>query len=404
MTHITDSTPITATMPSVSSYLTSYGISPGMMRAATPSISTFSTTSYYLTNQGVLEQCSPTVPPCNFTYIHNGRAYNVDEYNSMIQNETVARAQPLLFSNSGDMVASFRALANRTSGIADAATFLAARAAQYSYDSIQIDLEPSCWAQNASACQWPVLQDRLRFVRFLNATADALHDAAGASLAVAVGNDPESQCTAPQATKCKAAGDDYAVACERDEWSVDECNCCAYYIGWFDLDLLCSHSRVARIVNMDTYQAAPWNRSAFLGAVRWYTSHGCDSRRTSIGLLVDEAETAASAADIVAAIESLPSSLGVVAPTRLDFWANMWQQPAGLPVWASPLRRFQSPPRPLLPRWVWYAGVGGAVTVGAACLAGLATHLARKRCYAARGTAARRLSGPLLDAHAENDE
>ena len=108
-------------MPSVSSYLTSYGISPGMMRAATPSISTFSTTSYYLTNHGVLEQCSPTVPPCNFTYVRNGRTYNVDEYNAMIQNETVARAQPLLFSNSGDMVASFRALANRTSGIADAA-------------------------------------------------------------------------------------------------------------------------------------------------------------------------------------------------------------------------------------------------------------------------------------------
>jgi hypothetical protein len=321
---------------SVSSYLTS-SIDAASISNALSAIDMFSSTSYFLNSTGQIEACGPTIAPCNWT------SGDVEQFNAAVQRETGAVAQPLVFSNSGDMVRHFRRLLDRTNGMVEAGAFLAARAVRYNYSLLQLDLEPSCWAENASACEWPSLGgDALAYVQFVNATSDALA-AVGAKLTVAVGNWPGGQCTPPQEAACNGAGDAYATACEAGAWPVDTCNCCAYYRGWFALDQLCA-SRAARIVNMDTYQDAPFNESAFFLAIDWYIAHGCAPERTSIGLLVDEAHTPAHAAAVLSAVGRTGSV------PAIDIWANLWQQPTQLAAWKRGLETF----RGVAPALFWW--------------------------------------------------
>lgn len=381
-----------------SSYLADYFPPPNVIAAQLPALNSFSTTTWYLTMNGTVRPCASDVDTCNFTY--PGLSIP-DEYNREVQRQTDAIAQPLLFSNSGNMVACFRAIMARPTGVDEFASYLGLRAATYGYSGIQLDLEPSCWASNASECEWPIAQDRHDYIALLNATADALREQADADLYVAVGNYPLSQCTAAQAASCDSAGGDaYATYCKAGSWDVDLCNCCAFYRGWFDLDALCRHSRVTTIVNMDTYQDAPFNRNAFLNAIDWYTSHGCPPSRTSIGLLATEASDAPNATEILSLILNLSSITGLEAPTRLDFWNNLWTAQS-LEVWAEPLVRYREAAshdaKPLLPAWAWYA-ISSTVST-AVGLAIFFTVLRRRR------TSKRKASRePLMPAAAREDE
>ena len=235
----------------VSSYCTNGGCPLGDMQNAIGALNAFSITSYYVALAGEIQPCSPAVAACNWT---DG---DVGEANRLRQQASGALAQPLVFSNSGDMVRAFSALVSRPDGIELAAEYLSNQASANGYRRVQLDLEPSCWATNASACRWPRRAEAVAYVRFVNATADAL-SASGASLSVAVGTWPVGQCKPEQYALCGTAGaaeDAWATACESGAWAVDVCNCCAYAYpyGFYRLPELCA-SRAATIVNMDTYQ------------------------------------------------------------------------------------------------------------------------------------------------------
>ena len=117
----------------------------------------------------------------------------------------------------------------------------------------QLDLEPSCWASNASSCAWPSRADAASYVAFLadlraalrpppetSATtaaprADAEDRSRRASavpptrLTVAAAGYPVTQCDGgfAQAASCAESGaaDGYPAACESGAWNVSECNC-----------------------------------------------------------------------------------------------------------------------------------------------------------------------------------
>ena len=265
--------------PVVSSYCASGGCPPTAVAANLSAISAFSTLAYYVERDGSLQTCGPTYPACTWD------VGDVDKFNAQTAASTGAAPQPLVFSNSGDMVAAFRALAKMPASIAAAAQFLAVRAARYGYARVQLDLEPSCWDANASACEWPTLADARAYAGFVDAAAAALDAANGATVSVAAGSYPGSQCLPAEYEQCTAAGDDYEAQCVSGAWDVSTCNCCAY-VTWFALEPLCG-TRAAAIINMDTYQQSPVNYSAFDGAVAWYHESACNGR-VAIGLLAGE--------------------------------------------------------------------------------------------------------------------
>ena len=124
--------------PVVSSYCSSGGCPPTAVAANLSAISAFSTLAYYVERDGSLQTCGPTYPACTWD------VGDVDKFNAETAASSGAAPQPLVFSNSGDMVAAFRALAKTPASIAAAAQFLAVRAARYGYARVQLDLEPSC--------------------------------------------------------------------------------------------------------------------------------------------------------------------------------------------------------------------------------------------------------------------
>jgi len=312
---------------SVSSYCTDDCVSPQGVDENTGAINAFSTTSYYVTIEGELADCNSEYPACNWTSMGS-----VDVFNAAVQAETGAFAQPLLFSNSGDMVQAFRALWTSSDGIGRAASFLADRVAAFNYSRVQLDLEPSCWAASPTECDWPNSTDAHAYVELVNASADALAPL-GSGVAVCVGNWPGGQCDPSNYTSCEAAGDAYVHECESGAWDMGACNCCAY-VRFYALTELCA-SRAELIVNMDTYQNAPFNQTAFEEAVEWYTSHGCPPERTGIGLLTGEATDSSAAAAVLAAARAAGAM-------EIDIWANLWTQPEALATWDAPLRTFLS--------------------------------------------------------------
>ena len=345
-----------------SSYCTNHGCHEHVISESTRAVNGFSTTSYYVALDGHLTPCGPEYGACNWTSAFG----DPDEFNSAVRRATGAVAQPLAFSNSGDMVQAFRALVAAPSGIDSAAAFLSDRAARYNYTRMQLDLEPSCWAGDASECEWPTSDDADNYVRFINATADALAPV-GAGVAVAVGNWPGGKCTPLNYTSCVAAGDNYTARCRAGEWSVGSCNCCAY-VTFFALEQICA-SRAATIVNMDTYQDAPFEPQAFHDAMHWYLEHGCAPEKMAIGLLTGEATDAAGAAEVLNAVGRYP---GVV---ELDIWANIWAQPAALATWVAPLEGFLDGPSPTshrFPAWLGFVLSG--------CVAGMLLVLILELC------------------------
>lgn len=287
----------------------------------TGSLNAVSATTYYIASTGELSACSDSYGACNFSHVR--------EFNAEILANTSAVIQPLVFSNSGNMVQAFRALMKR--GVQIAADFLMEEAITYGYQRVQLDLEPSCWDANASQCQWPTAEDARSYVRLVNATADALSKV-GADCSIAVGNYPLSQCTVQQYDQCSAAGDVlYAAYCTSGAWTVDVCNCCAY-LYFYALSDLCA-SRAAKIVNMDTYQSRPTNISLFYASIDWYTSHGCTVDRLSIGLLTNQANCTEEVTTLLDAVRGRGIS-------AVDLWANLWGQPELLDAWLSPLESF----------------------------------------------------------------
>ena len=310
--------------PAVSSYCSSGGCPPAAVAANLSAISAFSTLAYYVERDGSLQTCGPTYPACTWD------VGDVDKFNAQTAHDTGAAPQPLVFSNSGDMVAAFRALAKTPASIAAAAQFLAVRAARYGYARVQLDLEPSCWDANASACEWPTITDARAYAGFVDAAAAALDAANGATVSVAAGSYPGSQCLPAEYEQCTAAGDDYEAQCVSGAWDVSTCNCCAY-ITWFALEPLCG-TRAAAIINMDTYQQAPVNYSAFDGAVAWYEESAC-AGRVAIGLLAGEVADEDDAARVVRAAAAAASA------GEIDIWANLWGA-STREAWAPALRAF----------------------------------------------------------------
>ena len=335
----------------VSSYCTG-GCTSDMLRHTLSAINAFSVTSFYISDQGSVMPCNDQYSACNWT---DG---NVSEANTVLQ-ATGARAQPLLFSNSGNMVRAFRALVAAPGGMAAAAEALEQHVMAYNFARVQLDLEPSCWAANASQCQWPNRTDALNFVAFINATADALAKT-GADVSVAVGAWPESQCTSAQYVACQLPGV-YPAGCTSGATEVATCNCCAYTAGWFDVPALCA-SRAAAIVNMDTYQNAPANLTAFRAALDWYSAQGCAPARLAVGLLADEAATVQEADAVIDAV----MAAGVV---EMDIWADLWQQSSRLEAWRPALQRFLDGAPPPATRLAvpWACIAIGLGVVGVVC-------------------------------------
>ena len=203
----------------VSSYCTSQsGCSLPLLRDSLPSVNTFSITSYYLAAEGTLQLCDNTYAPCNWTW-----QSRVTDASMAMQMNSGLVAQPLVFSNSGDMVRSFRKLAALQSGFELQAAYLRDQSNYYNFRRIQLDLEPSCWAKNASSpgCEWPTHTDANNYVRFVNVTAEALATV-GAEVSVAVGAWPKGQCTATQEAACTSGG--YPSSCESGAWPVSLCS------------------------------------------------------------------------------------------------------------------------------------------------------------------------------------
>ena len=108
-----------------SSYCSSGGCPAAAVAANLSSLNAFSTLAYYVAANGTLGTCNPDYAACTWT---DGE---VDAFNEHTARATGAAPQPLVFSNSGDMVSSFRALVARPDGVAEAARFLAERAKKY---------------------------------------------------------------------------------------------------------------------------------------------------------------------------------------------------------------------------------------------------------------------------------
>jgi len=147
------------------------------------------------------------------------------------------------------------------------------------------------------------------------------------------------------------------------------------------LEQLCA-SRADLIVNMDTYQDAPFNASAFDAAVGWYTAHGCPPERTAVGLLVGEATDAEAAAAVLAAARATGAK-------EIDLWANLWGQAAALDAWRAPLQGFLASepagctdgvalPWLCVPVWGVAAAAGGACALLTAAAAALAVRRRRR--------------------------
>ena len=314
------------------------------------SLNAVSATTYYVALSGVLTPCSDSYGACNFSHVR--------EFNADVLANTSAGIQPLVFSNSGNMVQAFRAMVKR--GVHEAAVYLMEEARKYGYQRVQLDLEPSCWEANASQCEWPTAEDARNYVALVNATADAL-STVGADCSVAVGNYPGAQCTVPQYDQCSAAGDvSYATYCTSGVWSVDVCNCCAY-LYFYALSDLCA-SRVASIVNMDTYQNKPTNFSLFSASIDWYTSHGCTAERLSIGLLAGQANTTDEATALLDAVRERGVS-------SVDLWANLWGQPELLDAWQTPLASFLDARQDGDDGSPWVDAIGCGATVAVLVLA-----------------------------------
>ena len=216
--------------------------------AAVTSINAFSISSYYVSLAGSLERCSSSYSACNWTG-------DVGIENARIQAATGAHAQPLVFSNSGDMVKAFRALTARPNGISAAAQYLGSEASTFGYRRVQLDLEPSCWARNASDCAWPRPEDALNYVRFVNATADAF---APLKASARRGTWPEGQCSRalfgarPHQTRGHPSAN--------EALGPSTCATAARMLSHsasllFQTCVACA----ATIVNMDTYQHSPAN-------------------------------------------------------------------------------------------------------------------------------------------------
>ena len=172
----------------------------------------------------------------------------------------------------------------------------------------------SCWDANASACGGRRSPTRA-YAGFVDAAAAALDAANGATVSVAAGSYPGSQCLPAEYEQCTAAGDEYEAQCVSGAWDVSTCNCCAY-VTWFALEPLCG-TRAAAIINMDTYQQSPVNYSAFDGAVAWYRESAC-AGRVAIGLLAGEVADEDDAARVVRAAAAAASA------GEIDIWANLW--------------------------------------------------------------------------------
>ena len=285
--------------------------------AAADAVNAFSVTSYHLNASGL-------VSTCNANYTACGWDGDVEAFSSDVQgaSDGALTAIPLVFNNAGHMVSYFRTMAagepgrSATHG-ADATVlaprpptpthphppppnrcappgraegnqqqvvdYLVAAAAEYGFEALSIDLEPSCWGGNASACEFPTSDDVAALHAFIDLLADGLHGA-GRRLSVAAGSYPVAQCDNgfPQYELC---ADEYVPKCRDGTYNISTCNCCGF-TSWFEPTGLCA-TKADRIVNMDTYMS-PFDTAFFQDAMAWYYAAGCSAEQVAVGLLASE--------------------------------------------------------------------------------------------------------------------
>ena len=279
-------------------------------------INSVSIASYKLSPVGVIEPCNATTSGCLW---HD----DVEAFNSDIVarfNHTV-QVTPLVFDNDGDTVAAFRAMLahNRTQQNIDA---LVAATVRHGYNGISMDWEPSCWLDAPSKCAWPTVEEAQAYAAFLARLGDAMH-VKGLPLTVCADHEV---CTVP------CDGDAYLAHCTVDEWSMAQCNCCAFQ-AWFNASTLCAaSSRIDVVSVMDSYANA-FNERTFNRSVAPWFAAGCTAERMSLGLLQNQAATADAVKEMMAAVRALGIS-------KVDIWSNPWRSKDVIGVWQDELRAF----------------------------------------------------------------
>jgi len=230
---------------------------------------------------------------------------------------------------------------------AEAVAYLVDAAVQFGYPSLQVDLEPSCWANESSTCFWPSSQDAAHFRSFLDDLAAGL-SSHGKALSVAAAAFPVTQCPGGQAQYDALCQDEvaYLEGCastdHNDVYNVSTCNCCSF-TTWFQLDSLCAGDETFRVVNMDTYQAAPLDVSLFAAAHAYYESKGCGDQ--AVGLLAGQG------GDQRATVDQLFAAVGALSPppAELAVWVNLWADQAALALWEPHLEAFVASALPSMP-------------------------------------------------------
>jgi len=307
----------------IGSYCTNNQCNLSAMLPVADEVNAFSVTSYHLNSSGLLQPCSQNTSAC-------GWSGSVQEFNQDAQRASRGSltAIPLVFNNAGSMVSNFRSMVDL--GLQSEATaFLVSEALQYEYETVSLDLEPSCWQDSASLCDFPTTGDVRQFHDWIDGLAVALHEE-GRKLTVAAGGYPVSQCDGGEA-QYRLCTEDYASQCARDALNVSTCNCCAF-TTWFEPSSLC-RTRADRIVNMDTYMHAPFDETLFHGAMDWYLGAGCTPDRLAAGLLSSEAQSDDDAHRMFAAIEQS----GV---PEIDIWVNFWGNSTAVDLWRSGAVKF----------------------------------------------------------------
>ena len=276
-------------------------------------INSVSINSYKISDDGHLETCNPNTPGCTW-------AADVEEYNRNITLLPVTpplQVMPLVYDNDGNTIKGFRAMIAGNLSVTNI-DFLTQAAVKFNFSAISMDWEPSCWASKASECQWPTAAEALVYVQFLRQLAISLHSVKK-TLTVCANHDT-----------CGTCGDEYVKSCGNDQWSVGQCNCCAFQT-WFNATALCGASEIDTISVMDTYGSF---QSQFMQrAVNTWTNAGCAASRLSLGLLQDEATTAQQASQMMAEVAKLGAS-------KVDIWTNPWTTKTLIGVWDDALKAF----------------------------------------------------------------
>ena len=324
--------PMSYSIRSVTGYCnTNRGCNASSLNLEKAAINSVSVLTYHPTPNGTVVPCAADYAAC--TWLGSSL-----DFNARVPQVTggAVSAMPLLFENDGTMIEKFRAMVASPESEAAIIKALVKDAVEYGYAGLSVDLEPSCWNSDPTACAWPSSSDSHKFRAFLDALAIDLA-AEDKSLSVAVAAFPPTQCSRgfEEYEAFCADEESYLASCsESGAYNVSLCNCCAF-TTWFNLKELCSGAESFTVVNMDTYMDAPFNPDTFKDSMSYYRAHGCGSM--AVGLLLGEGGSNRTSVD---AIFRAVGDDGAV--EQLAIWVDIWANSTVLELWKPHLEAFLS--------------------------------------------------------------